>query len=82
MKKNKFNLKIGGKDIEVEARNLAEQANGDILVRCGDTLILATCVMEKKDRENLILVIQSPPANDKSRISKLVVINTTGVQEL
>jgi len=53
VKKNKFNLKIEERDIEVEARNLAEQANGDILVRSGDTLVLATCVMGKEDQENL-----------------------------
>lgn len=49
----KFFLEIGGKKFEVEARNLAEQANGNILVRCGDTLVLTTCVMSKKDREDL-----------------------------
>jgi len=53
VKRNKFNLKIAGKNIEVEARNLAEQANGDVLVRCGDTLVLATCVMGKEDQESL-----------------------------
>jgi len=53
VEKNKFNLKIKREDIEVEARNLAEQANGDILVRCGGTLVLATCVMEKQEQESL-----------------------------
>jgi len=49
----KFNLKLDGKDIEVETGSLAEQANGSVLVRCGDTLVLATCVMSKQDREDL-----------------------------
>ncbi len=49
----KFSLKLDGKNIEVEIRGLAEQANGSALVRCGDTLVLATCVMSKQDREDL-----------------------------
>jgi len=49
----KFNLKLDGKNIEVETNSLAEQANGSVLVRCGDTLVLATCVMSKQNREDL-----------------------------
>jgi len=49
----KFNLKLGEKNLEVEIRNLAEQANGSVLVHYGDTMILATAVMSKEDRENL-----------------------------
>lgn len=47
----KFTLEIGGRDLEVIVRNLAEQANGDVLVRYGDTEVLATCVMSKEDIE-------------------------------
>jgi polyribonucleotide nucleotidyltransferase len=49
----KFNLNVGGKNLEVELRKLAEQANGDVLVRYGDTMVLTTCVMSPKDLENL-----------------------------
>jgi len=49
----KFSLKLDGKNIEVETNSLAEQANGSALVRCGDTLVLATCVMSKQNREDL-----------------------------
>lgn len=49
----KFNLKLDGKNIEVETNSLAEQANGSVLARCGDTLVLATCVMSKQDRADL-----------------------------
>ena len=49
----KFNLDVDGKTIEVEDKNMAEQANGNILVRCGDTLVLATATMSRKDREGL-----------------------------
>jgi polyribonucleotide nucleotidyltransferase len=49
----KFNLKLDGKEIEIETDSLAEQANGSVLIRCGDTLVLATAVMDKQDREDL-----------------------------
>ena len=49
----KFNLKLDGKNIEVETNSLAEQANGSTLVRCGDTLVLVTAVMSRQDREGL-----------------------------
>lgn len=53
MDSQKFSLKLGEKNLEVEIRNLAEQANGSVLVSYGDTLLLTTCVMGKKDREDL-----------------------------
>ncbi len=46
---NKFNVEIDGKKIEFEIRNLAEQANGSCLVRCGDTLVLAAAVMSSRE---------------------------------
>jgi len=49
----KFNLKLDGKEIGVETNSLAEQANGSALVGCGGTLVLATAVMDKQDREDL-----------------------------
>ena len=49
----KFNLEIGGREFEVEIRNLAEQANGDVLVRYGDTLVLATSVISKQEKEGV-----------------------------
>ena len=42
----KFNLKLEeGRKIEVNFNDLAEQANGSVLVRSGDTTLLTTCVM-------------------------------------
>ena len=49
--KNKFKLELAGRELSVEVRNLAEQANGSLLVSYGDTLILATCVMAGQRRE-------------------------------
>ena len=53
MKTENFKLELGGRELSVEIKNLAEQANADVLVRYGDTLVLTTCVMSKQDRENL-----------------------------
>ncbi len=45
MEGKNFKAKIDGKEITVQFNNLAEQTDGNIMVRLGDTLILATCVM-------------------------------------
>ena len=42
---------IGGREISVELNNWAEQAHGSVLVRLGDTVVLATAVMSKNPRE-------------------------------
>ncbi|MBU3964170.1 polyribonucleotide nucleotidyltransferase [Patescibacteria group bacterium] len=49
----KFNKEIGGKNFEVEIDTLAEQANGSIFVRMGDTLVMATATMSPQDLEGL-----------------------------
>lgn len=41
------------KKIEFELKGWAEQANGNVVARCGDTMVLTTCVMSPKDLENL-----------------------------
>ena len=53
MKKKQYELKIGNKIINVEFSNLAEQSNGSVVVRMGDTVVLASAVMGKKDRIDL-----------------------------
>lgn len=46
-----FQLEVNNKPLVVEVANLAEQANGSVLVRYGDTLILATAVMAKEEKD-------------------------------
>jgi len=53
MNKEVFKLNIGGKELKVEARNLAEQASGDVLVQYGETTVLATACMSNYDREGV-----------------------------
>ena len=49
----KFNLKLADKDLVVEINDLAEQASGSCMVRYGDTVVLATAVMAKTNREGV-----------------------------
>ncbi len=48
MEKN-FALRIGEKDLTVSLNNLAEKANGEAMVRYGDTVVFATAVMSEED---------------------------------
>ena len=48
-----YKLKIGEKDLIFDTRDMAEQANGEVLVRLGDTMILVTAVMSPQDSDNL-----------------------------
>lgn len=48
----KFKLELGERELTVEIKNLAEQANGNVLVRYGDTLVLSTCVMSEEEKES------------------------------
>ncbi|MGB2762417.1 MAG: polyribonucleotide nucleotidyltransferase [Minisyncoccales bacterium] len=48
-----YKINTGGKDLIVEIRDLAEQANGSVLVRYGDTMVLATAVMSEQEREGI-----------------------------
>ncbi|HDK44413.1 MAG TPA: polyribonucleotide nucleotidyltransferase, partial [Desulfobacteraceae bacterium] len=43
----KIEVEIGGKAITFETGKLAKQANGAVVVSCGDTMILVTAVAEK-----------------------------------
>lgn len=49
----KYQLKLGERDIIFETPSFATQANGEVLVRYGDTTVLVTAVMSDKDRDDL-----------------------------
>lgn len=40
-----FEIEANGKKIEFQIRNWAQRTNGEVIVRCGDTQVLATCAM-------------------------------------
>ncbi len=46
-----FTTEIGGKELSAEFSDLVEQANGSVIVRLGDTAVLATAVMGKNSNE-------------------------------
>jgi polyribonucleotide nucleotidyltransferase len=49
--KKEFSIEIAGKTLTIEVSSLAEQANAAVLAKYGETIILATAVMGKKDVE-------------------------------
>ena len=51
MESKKYTHAIGDKEITVEINDWAEQAHGSVLVRLGDTVVLATAVMSTNPRE-------------------------------
>ena len=51
MEQKTYTLTIEGKTFTVELNNWADQAHGSVLVRVGDTVVLATAVMNPHARE-------------------------------
>lgn len=45
MNKKEYSLEIGGKTLTAEFNDLADQANGSVMLRYGNTTVLATAVM-------------------------------------
>lgn len=53
MQKKEYSIEVGGRTLTAIFTNIADQTNGSVLVRYGDTLILATAVMSKNKREDI-----------------------------
>jgi polyribonucleotide nucleotidyltransferase len=53
MKTESFKLKIDDKFLEVEFKNLAERTNSSVFVKFGETCLMATAVMSKKEIEGI-----------------------------
>ncbi len=53
MEKKEYSLEIGGRTLKATFSDLAEQANGSVLVQYGETIVLATVVMGKHKREGV-----------------------------
>jgi len=51
MQKKEYSLEIGGKTLVAEFSDLANKANGSVILRYGDTIVLATAVMSKLELE-------------------------------
>jgi len=46
-------IKLGGKELTVETGKVAKQADGSVVIRYGDTMLLVTAVSSKSPREGL-----------------------------
>jgi polyribonucleotide nucleotidyltransferase len=47
-----LNLEIGGRNLSLDIGRVAKQADGSVLVRYGDTIVLATACVKGEKREN------------------------------
>ena len=52
MHSKEYTLEIGGKEITVICNDLANQANGSVMLKCDGTVVMATAVISKSDRNN------------------------------
>lgn len=51
MKTREYALEVGGKKLTAEFTDLADQANGSVIVRLGNTTVLVTAVMGKYEKD-------------------------------
>lgn len=51
MRKKEFSISLGGKTLTAEFSDLAEQANGSVVVKYGNTTALITATMSKGEKE-------------------------------
>ncbi len=53
MQTQSFSMELGGKTLTAEFTDLTGQANGSVMMRYGETVILVTAVMSDKEQPNL-----------------------------
>ena len=53
MQSKTFETEVGGKKLVAEFTDLAEQANGSVILRYGNTAVLATAVMSARTRDDI-----------------------------
>ena len=53
MQSKSFSTEIGGKTLTAEFTDLAEQASGSVILRYGNTTVLATAVMSHRTRDDI-----------------------------
>ena len=41
-----ISVTVGGRELTIETGKIAKQANGSVLVRCGDTVVLVVAVAD------------------------------------
>src|SRR3954471_10096561 len=53
MQSKSFSTEVGGKTMIAEFTDLAEQANGSVILRYGNTAVLATAVISSRTRDDI-----------------------------
>lgn len=53
MKSKQYSIEVGGKTITAEFTDLAENAHGSVIMRCGNTVVLTTAVISKKPKDGI-----------------------------
>ena len=53
MELKEFSMELGGRPITVETGRVAGQANGAVMVRYGETVVLVTATMSSQPREGI-----------------------------
>src|SRR5665213_1625077 len=53
MQTKQYSLEVGGKTMTAEFTDLAEQANGSVILRYGNTTVLATVVISSRTRDDI-----------------------------
>src|SRR5579872_6314827 len=53
MQSKQFEVTVGGKQMIAEFTDLAEQANGSVIIRYGNTAVMATAVMSHRTRDDI-----------------------------
>ncbi len=53
MQEEKIEIEVGGRHLTISTGKLAKQANGAVVVKYGDTMVLVTATSSKKEREGV-----------------------------
>src|SRR5882672_2269312 len=53
MQTKTFEMQVGGKSMVAEFTDLAEQANGSVILRYGNTAVMATAVISSRTRDDI-----------------------------
>src|SRR3989339_855951 len=53
MQKKEYSVEIGGKNVTAIFTDLAEQAHGSVMLKCGETIVLATACTSRDSQKGL-----------------------------
>lgn len=53
MQKKEYSIEVGGRTLTAMFTDIADQTNGSVIIKYGDTVILATAVMSNNKREDI-----------------------------